>query len=136
MYFYKIVIELLRIHCCRSVLHWKQRTVEGKKMASKHISLPSTFAEEDPTEWFQRFDICCRANEWDNDLKAKKLPTLLQGEALAIWLEMSEAEKASYKESKEKLIAQMAPVKFVSLGDFHARQLRPGESLSVFIHDL
>ena len=30
----------------------------------------------------------------------------------------------------------MAPVKFVSLGNFHARQLRPGESLSVFLHDL
>ena len=30
----------------------------------------------------------------------------------------------------------MATVKFVSLGDFHARQLRPGESLSVFLHNL
>ena len=69
-------------------------------MASKHISLQSTFVEEDPTEWFQRFDICCRANEWDNDLKAKKLPTLLQGEALAIWLEMSEAEKAGHARSR------------------------------------
>ena len=30
----------------------------------------------------------------------------------------------------------MAPVKFVSLGDFHARRLCPGESLSVFLHEL
>ena len=30
----------------------------------------------------------------------------------------------------------MAPVKFLSLGDFHARLLRPGESLSVFLHEL
>ena len=105
-------------------------------MASKHISLPSTFAEGDPTEWFQRFDICCRANDWNDETKAKKLPTLLEGEALAIWLEMTEAEKANYQDSKGKLIARMAPVRFVSLGDFHARQLRPGESLSVFLHEL
>ena len=103
-------------------------------MASKHISLPSTFAEGD--QWFQRFDICCRANDWNDEMKAKKLPTLLEGEVLAIWLELTEAEKANYQDSKGKLIARMAPVKFVSLGDFHARRLHPGESLSVFLHEL
>ena len=30
-------------------------------MASKHISLPSTFAAGDSTEWFKRFEICCIA---------------------------------------------------------------------------
>ena len=39
-------------------------------------------------------------NKWNDDLKVKKVPTLLDSEALAIWLEMTEAEKASYKESK------------------------------------
>ena len=48
-------------------------------------------------------------------MKAKKLPTLLEGEALAIWLELTEAEKANYQDSKGKLIARMALVKFVSL---------------------
>ena len=60
----------------------------------------------------------------------------MEGEALAIWLELTEAEKANYQDSKAKLIARMAPVKCVSLGDFHAKQLRPGESLSVFLHEL
>ena len=105
-------------------------------MASKHISLPSVCAEGDPTEWFQRFAICCRANDWNHETKAKKVPTLLEGEVLLIWLELTEAEKANYQDSKGKLIARMAPVKFVSLGDFHNRQLRPGESLSVFLHKL
>ena len=30
----------------------------------------------------------------------------------------------------------MAPVGFVSLAEFHARKLRPGEALSVFVHKL
>ena len=54
-------------------------------MASKHICLPSTFKEGDPTEWFQRYEICCAANEWTEAIQFVKLPTLLEGEALAVW---------------------------------------------------
>ena len=32
--------------------------------------------------------------------------------------------------------AKMAPVRFVSLDDFRARRLNPGESLPVFLHEL
>ena len=39
-------------------------------MAAKHVSLPSVFAEGNPTEWFRWFDICCAANEWENETKA------------------------------------------------------------------
>ena len=105
-------------------------------MASKHISLPSAFVEGDLTEWFQWFDICCRVNHWNDETKAKKLPILLKGEALTIWLELTEVEKVNYQDSKGKLIVRMAPVKFVSLEDFHARRLYPGESLSVLLHKL
>ena len=53
-------------------------------MAYKHISLPQTFSAGDPTEWFGRYELCCTANTWDDDMKALKLPTLLEGEALAV----------------------------------------------------
>ena len=105
-------------------------------MASKHISLPSAFSEGDPTEWFQRFDICSTANDWDDTMKAKKLPTLLEGEALAIWLELSQDEQKDYGEAKKRIVSRMAPMKFISMDDFHARRMRPGESLSIFVHDL
>ena len=105
-------------------------------MAARHVSIPSAFAEGDPTEWFCRFDICCTANDWEDETKAKKLPTLLEGEALAVWLELTPAEQKEYKAAKEKIIGRMGPVSFVSLDDFHGRRLRPGESLSVLVHDL
>jgi len=57
--------------------------------SSTHVSLPKTFDTGKASEWFQRFEICCRANGWDNDRKALKLPTLLEGEALAVWLELT-----------------------------------------------
>ena len=76
---------------------------------SKHISLPRLFSEGGPTEWFQKYEICCDANDWKDEMKAKKLPTLLEGEALAIWLELTTEEKGSYATSKAIIIARMVP---------------------------
>ena len=39
--------------------------------------------------------------------KALTLLTLLEGKALAVWLELSEAEQANNKVVKEKLIAKL-----------------------------
>ena len=102
----------------------------------KHISLPSPFSEGNPVEWFQQFEICCSANEWNDATKAKKLPTLLEGEALATWLELSEEQKASYSGAKAKMIERLGLMQFVSMDDFHHRRLLPSESLPVFAHDL
>jgi len=85
---------------------------------SKHISLPRQLSEGEPMEWFQKYKICCDVNGWDDDMKAKKLPTLMEGEAFAIWLELTTEERASYTTSKTKIITRMAPVRFVSLDDF------------------
>ena len=52
-------------------------------------------------EWLPQFEICARANMWDDTLKALTLPTLLEGKAFAAWLELSEAEQADYKVVKE-----------------------------------
>ena len=105
-------------------------------MTTKHISLPSIFSDGDPTEWFKRYEICCRANDWDDDLKVKKLPTLLEGEALVTWLELTTEQQSDYKVAKAKILEGMGPVWFVSMDDFHCRRLLPGESLSVFSHEL
>ena len=102
-------------------------------MTPSTISVPKQFSEGSPAEWFQRFEICCTANGWEDETKAKRLPTLLEGEALAAWLELSEAKQKEYKDAKAKMLERM---QFVSMDDFHRRQLLPGESLSVFIREL
>ena len=106
------------------------------QMAERHVSLPRPFASGDVHEWFQRFEICCRANGWNAATQALKLPTLLEGEALAIWLELNEEEQKNYSAAKEKLLSAMMPMKFVSLDDFRQRNLRPGEALPVYLHDM
>jgi len=105
-------------------------------MSERHTSLPKPFASGDANEWFQRFDICSRANGWEDATKALKLPTLLEGEALASWMELTDEQQGSYEEAKKRLLETMMPIEFVSLDDFHHRKLRPGEALSVFVHDM
>ena len=102
-------------------------------MAVGHISVPKSFCDGDAREWFQRFEICCSANKWNAETKALKLPTLLEGEALAVWLELSEEQRADYKVAKEQLIKKMAPTEFVSLEEFHSRKMRPGEAIALYL---
>ena len=79
---------------------------------------------------------CCKANGWDKETPVLKLPTLLEGEALAIWLELSEEQQGDYATAKKVICDAIMPMEFVSLDGFHQRKLRPGEALSVFVHDL
>ena len=70
--------------------------------SSKHISIPKTFSSGDADEWFSRFEICSKANDWNAATKATKLPTLLE-EALAVWLELTEEDKEDYSKAKKRL---------------------------------
>ena len=69
--------------------------------SSKHISVPKTFSSGDLDEWFCRFKICCKANEWNGATKAAKLPTFLEEEALAVWIKNSEEDKEDYAKAKK-----------------------------------
>ena len=93
-------------------------------MAERHVSIPKPFSTGDITEWFQRFEICCRANGWNDEAKDVKLPILLEGEAIAVWLELSEEEQGEYKTAKKLLCKKLMPMKFISLDDFHKRKYK------------
>ena len=105
-------------------------------MAWKHVSLPQPFSEGDPVEWFKGYDICCKANGWDEDARAAKLPTLLEGEALAVWSELKENQQVNYERARWLIIEKMAPAGFVSLSNVNQRKLQPVEVLSVYLHEL
>eukprot|EP00731_Ephydatia_muelleri_P021178 Em0013g905a len=104
--------------------------------SSTHTSLPKPFASGNVREWLTRFDICSDANGWDEKVRAVKLPTLLEGEALATWLDFSDDERKNYGIVKEKLTAAMVSTSFTTLEQFHQRKLVPGEALSLFLHEL
>ena len=105
-------------------------------MAERHISLSKPFSSGDGKDWFQRFEICSVANGWKVEDKAIKLPTLLEGEALAVWLELTLEQHMDYETAKKEIQNTIMLMGFVSLEEFHRRKLRPGEVISVFAHDL
>ena len=105
-------------------------------MSAQHFSIPKPFKEGDAREWFQRFEICCRTNEWNDAKKALKLPTLLKGGPLSIWLEATEEEQAEFGTMKEKIITKMVPIAFSSLQEFHNRKMLPGEAVSPYLLEL
>ena len=94
--------------------------METINITSKHISLPRPFSEGDPNDWFQKYKIYCKANEWGDELRAKKLPNLLEGNALAIWLEMTIEQKGTYQMVKSRIVERMTPIHFVSIDKLFA----------------
>ena len=57
--------------------------------------------------------------------EAKRPPTLLEGEALAVWLELSDDKQKSYKDAKAKIMERMGPVQFVLMDNFNWHRLLP-----------
>ena len=67
---------------------------------------------------------------------ALKLPTLLEDEALAVWLELTEDKQKDYTVTKQKVIDAIKPMSFISLDDFYKHVLRLEEPLSLYVHEL
>ena len=75
-------------------------------MLAQHVSILKPFKEGNAREWFRRFEICCCMNKWNDAKKALKLPTLLEGEPITIWLSVTEEEQAEFRTMKEKIITK------------------------------
>ena len=67
---------------------------------------------------------------WNDRTKALKVPTLLEGEALAVFLEMKEEDKSNYQKVKEALENEFLPeeARFQAMKEFETRKQLPGES--------
>ena len=59
----------------------------------KHIGVPQPFELGDVIEWLHHFNNCAKANGLNNAKKPLKPPTLLEAEALAIWLDLQRKSK-------------------------------------------
>ena len=99
--------------------------------APSHCSVPKPLSSGDAAEWLQRFELCSAANGWKEETMAVRLPTLLEGEALAVWLDLNEDEKKTYDVVKKRLIETLMPMGFTVLDRFQTRRLQPGEAVGV-----
>jgi len=64
---------------------------------------------ENARSWFRRFEVCAAANEWDNEKKLRRVPTLLKGRAWAVYDALTDAETDTYAHLKAALLEQLSP---------------------------
>ena len=62
-------------------------------------------------------------------MKAVKLPTLLEGKALAVWLNLIEEQQGDYLVTINKLKSKLVHIGFSSLEAFYTWKLQPGKAL-------
>ena len=99
------------------------------------MALPKTIKDGDELdEWLVKFDICANSNGWDNDKKASKIPTFLEGEVLVAYLEMADEDNTDYSTLVRALRAEFRTkeTRFQLMREFERRRLLPGESPRVF----
>ena len=49
------------------------------------IALPKILHVKDAESWFKHFEACAVTNDWNNEKKLKRVPTLLKGRAWAVY---------------------------------------------------
>ena len=67
------------------------------------MSVPRPFASGDVYEWLQKLKSSAKQMGWTHGTKALKLPTLVEGEAHVVWLELTESEQADHEVAKKTL---------------------------------
>lgn len=104
---------------------------------AENISLPRIFSSGDFKEWLKRFNICAKANGWDDTKKHAKIATFLDGEALAVYLEMDKS-KDKFTDVVTELENNFHPSseEFNIISAFNDRKMLPNESPRLYLHEL
>ena len=105
------------------------------------LALPEPLQDRDAREWFKRFEVCAAANEWNEEKKLKRLPTLLRGRAWAVYDALGERQTDTYAHLKTALLKRLSPDteedRLSAREELAKRRLREEqESVDELAHDL
>ena len=76
---------------------------------STGLALPEVLQDGDAKSWFKRFEVCAAANEWNDEKKLRRLPTLLRGRAWAIFDALPDDSTDTYEHLKAALLRGLSP---------------------------
>ena len=114
---------------------------ETRDMASGHgLALPEPLQDSDARSWFKRFEVCAAANEWNDNKKRVRLPTLLRGRAWAIFDALSEEHTDTYANLKGAILERLSPDtdedRLAARDELSKRRLREQESVDELARDI
>ena len=102
--------------------------------------LPESFGDGDFQLWIKRFDICAKANRWNDEEKLLRLPLLLKGRAFAVYERNINAEVTVYADLVKAIKQSFAPdteeSRRLARRQLQDRKLQEGEDLEVFLRSL
>lgn len=105
---------------------------------TSHVSLPRVFSTGNFKEWIVRFKICADSNGWEEAKRHTKIATFLEGEALAVYLELTDVDKEDFEKIVAALEKNFHPdtEHINTMATFNSRDLLPNETPRVYLHVL
>ena len=104
------------------------------------LALPEPLQGDDARSWFKRFEVCAAANEWNDQKKLRRLPTLLRGRAWAIFDALLEDQTDSYDNLKKAILDRLSPDtdedRLSARDILSRRRLRDQESVDELARDI
>ena len=102
------------------------------------IALPKVFDDGDLVSWLECFDVCATANNWADDNRLRRLPTLLSGRAFAVFQRLAGNQKDTLAHLRENLLGAFLPdeQRGARYAEFDSCCIKDGESIEVFAYRL
>ena len=88
--------------------------------------------------WLDSFNVCAAANNWNDNARLRRLPTLLAGRAFTVFQRLGDQQKDTLAHLRESLIAVFLPEeqRGARYSEFDSCRLKDGEAGKVFAHRL
>ncbi len=98
------------------------------------LALPNKFDDGDLASWLQSFDVCATANNWNDDARLRRMPTLLIGRAFAVYQRLIDGQRDTLAHLRENLTAAFLPPeqRGARYAEFDSCSLKDSESVEVY----
>ena len=102
------------------------------------MSIPSKFEDGNIVEWLNKFEVCARANQWDDNARLRRLPTFLNGRAFAVYSRLTEQQRGTIQNLQNALLESFLPpeARGARYMEFEGCVKRPDESVETYVYRL
>ena len=109
-------------------------TIQNLQPHPTGVALPNKFDDGDLLAWLESFDVCATANNWNDEARLRRLPTLLTGRAFAVFQRLIANQKDTIGNLRTNLTAAFLPneQRGARYAQFDACKMIDGEPVEVF----
>ena len=112
----------------------QQQLLQQQPHVQTGLALPNKFDDGDLASWLQSFDVCAAANNWNDENRLRRIPTLLTGRAFAVFQRLLDGQKDTLAHLRENLTAAFLPgeQRGARYAEFDSCMMKDNESVEVY----